>query len=234
MADGFPLIRQEHICQLLRCSRMFKRKPAPAPTRDDALPGRPDAERISGTHFVNGSVMTGPFPTGMEVVAFGMGCFWGAERVFWQLPGVFTTAVGYQGGITENPTYEQVCSGRTGHAEVALVVYDPDAISLETIMKSFWEQHDPTQENRQGNDVGTQYRSAVYWADEDQRDVIIGSRDAYDRDLRKAGYRGITTEISEAGPFFYAEEYHQQYLAKNPGGYCNHGFCQLEYSAPAL
>jgi peptide-methionine (S)-S-oxide reductase len=213
---------------------MFKRKTVHAPTPDTALDGRLDAERISGTHFVNGSVMTRPFPSGMEVVAFGMGCFWGAERVFWQLPGVFTTAAGYQGGITENPTYEQVCTGRTGHAEVALVVYDPEIISLKTIMKSFWEQHDPTEENRQGNDVGTQYRSAVYWTDEGQRDVIIASRDAYDSDLRKAGYRGITTEIVEAGAFFYAEEYHQQYLAKNPGGYCNHGFCQIEYTAPAL
>jgi peptide-methionine (S)-S-oxide reductase len=213
---------------------MFKRKTTDARTRDAAPQGRPDAEKISGVHFVNRSKMTPPFPEGMEVVAFGMGCFWGAERVFWQLPGVFTTAAGYQGGLTENPTYEQVCSGRTGHAEVALVVYDPKVVSLDTIMKSFWEEHDPTQQDRQGNDVGTQYRSAVYWTNEAQREVIIASRDAYDRDLRAAGYRGVATEIVEAGPFFYAEEYHQQYLEKNPGGYCNHGFCQIEYTAPAL
>jgi peptide-methionine (S)-S-oxide reductase len=178
--------------------------------------------------------MNAPFPDGMQVVVFGMGCFWGAERIFWSLPGVFTTAVGYQGGDTENPTYEQVCSGGTGHAEVALVVYDPEVVSLETILKKFWEEHDPTQQDRQGNDVGSQYRSAVYWTDEVQRDVIIASRDAYDRDLQAAGYRGVTTEITKAGPFFYAEEYHQQYLAKNPRGYCNHGFCQVEYTAPDL
>lgn len=213
---------------------MFKRKTTTAPTRESTLPGRPDSEKITGVHFVNGSTMTPPFPDGTAVVSFGMGCFWGAEKVFWQLPGVFTTAAGYQGGATENPTYEQVCSGHTGHAEVALVVYDPAVTSLDAIMKSFWEEHDPTQPNRQGNDVGTQYRSAVYWTDDAQRDVITASRNAYDRDLREAGYRGVTTEIVEAGPFFYAEEYHQQYLAKNPGGYCNHGFCQIEYTAPEL
>ena len=213
---------------------MFKRKTVTAPSEDSAPAGRPDAETISGIHFVNGSTMTPPFPEGMEVVSFGMGCFWGAERVFWQLPGVFTTAAGYQGGVTENPTYEQVCSGRTGHAEVALVVYDPEVISLDAILKGFWEEHDPTQPNRQGNDVGTQYRSTVFWTDEAQRDVIVASRDAYDHDLRAAGYRGVTTEIAQAGDFFYAEEYHQQYLAKNPGGYCNHGFCQIAYTAPSL
>ena len=161
-----------------------------------------------------------------------MGCFWGAERVFWQLPGVYTTAAGYQGGFTQNPTYEQVCSGRTGHAEVALVVYDPEVISLEAILKGFWEEHDPTQPDRQGNDVGTQYRSAVYWTTPAQRDLIAASRDAYASDLGAAGYGDVSTELEEAGTFYYAEEYHQQYLAKNPGGYCNHGFCQIEYAAP--
>ncbi len=213
---------------------MFRRKPVHTAPRDDTPAGRADVHEISGVHYVNGSKMEPPFPDGMAVVSFGMGCFWGAEQIFWQLPGVYTTAAGYQGGITENPTYEQVCTGRTGHAEVALVVYDPEATSLDTILTSFWEQHDPTQQDRQGNDVGSQYRSAVYWTDPVQRDVIIASRDAYDHDLRTARYQGVTTEISEAGPFFYAEEYHQQYLAKNPGGYCNHGFCQIAYTAPDL
>lgn len=159
-----------------------------------------------------------------------MGCFWGAERVFWNLPGVLTTAVGYQGGHTPNPTYEETCSGKTGHAEVALVVYDPEQTSLESLLKHFWEQHDPTTPNQQGNDVGTQYRSAIYWTDEAQRDIAIASKSAYQTGLNGAGYGVISTEIAEAGPFYYAEEYHQQYLAKNPGGYCNHGFCQIEYA----
>jgi len=159
-----------------------------------------------------------------------MGCFWGAERVFWNLPGVLTTAVGYQGGHTPNPTYEETCSGKTGHAEVALVVYDPQQTSLESLLKHFWEQHDPTTPNQQGNDVGTQYRSAIYWTDEAQRDIAIASKSAYQTGLNAAGYGVISTEIAEAGPFYYAEEYHQQYLAKNPGGYCNHGFCQIEYA----
>jgi len=174
--------------------------------------------------------MNPPFPEGSAVVSFGMGCFWGAERVFWDLPGVITTAVGYQGGISENPTYQEVCSGRTGHAEVALVVYDPKQTSLENLLKHFWEQHDPTTLNRQGNDAGTQYRSAIYWSDEAQRDVAVASMAAYGGSLAQSGYGSITTEITEAGPFYYAEDYHQQYLAKNPGGYCNHGFCQIEYA----
>ncbi len=160
----------------------------------------------------------------------GMGCFWGAERIFWQLPGVITTAVGYQGGLTPNPTYEEVCTGRTGHAEMVAVVYDPERVSIDVLLKHFWEQHDPTTLNRQGNDVGTQYRSAIYWTTEAQRDAAVASKDAYQGGLTDAGYGSITTEIrpaSEAGEFFYAEEYHQQYLAKNPNGYCNHGFCQI-------
>ncbi len=174
--------------------------------------------------------MIPPFPEGSQVVSFGMGCFWGAERVFWKLPGVVTTAVGYQGGITPNPTYEEVCSGRTGHAEVALVVYDTTQIDLEILLKHFWEQHDPTTKNQQGNDRGTQYRSAIYWTDLAQRDTAVASMAAYQSGLTESGYGAITTEIAEASPFYYAEEYHQQYLAKNPGGYCNHGFCQIEYA----
>ena len=193
------------------------------------LPGRDESIPISGIHAVNQSSMTPPFPDGSEVISFGMGCFWGAERIFWKLPGVITTAAGYQGGSTPNPTYEEVCSGRTGHAEVALVVYDPAVVSLDVLLKSFWEQHDPTTLNRQGNDRGTQYRSAILWTTEAQRDVAMASRDAYQGGLNASGYGTITTEITEAGPFYYAEEYHQQYLHKNPGGYCNHGFCQIEY-----
>ena len=199
------------------------------PTPQTALPGRQDPVTVSGVHFVNGSSMLPPFPEGSEVVSFGMGCFWGAERVFWQLPGVITTAVGYQGGISENPTYEEVCSDQTGHAEAAIVVYDPSQTSLDLLLKHFWEQHDPTTLNRQGNDAGTQYRSAIYWTSEEQREIAVSSKDAYEGGLLESGYGGVTTEIQEAGPFFYAEEYHQQYLAKNPGGYCNHGFCQIVY-----
>ncbi len=213
---------------------MFTRKSSTASRGAVPPSGRAEPHEISGVHFVNGTTMTPPFPAGMEVVSFGMGCFWGAERVFWQLPGVYTTAAGYQGGVTQNPTYEEVCTGATGHAEVVLVVYDPAKTSLDMLFKSFWEQHDPTQPNRQGNDVGTQYRSVIYWTTDQQRDVATASRDVYGAALSAAGFGGITTEIAGAGPFFYAEEYHQQYLAKNPGGYCNHGFCQIEYTAPEL
>lgn len=180
--------------------------------------------------------MIPPFPAGSETISFGMGCFWGAERIFWQIPGVITTAVGYQGGTAENPTYEEVCTGRTGHTEAVLVVYDPTAVSVDVLMKHFWEQHDPTTLNRQGNDVGTQYRSAVYWTTEGQRDAVESSKAAYGSGLAEAGYGAITTEIlpaAEAGPFYYAEEYHQQYLHKNPRGYCNHGFCQIPCPPPA-
>ncbi len=211
------------------CYRMFSRKNRSNQPPDSTIAGRDDPVAISGVHVVNQSSMIPPFPDGAEVISFGMGCFWGSERIFWKLPGVITTAAGYQGGSTRNPTYEEVCSGRTGHAEVALVVYDPTRISLDVILKSFWEQHDPTTLNRQGNDRGTQYRSAIYWTTDDQRDVAVASKDAYEAGLVASGYGAVTTEIAEAGPFYYAEEYHQQYLHKNPGGYCNHGFCQIEY-----
>jgi peptide-methionine (S)-S-oxide reductase len=178
---------------------------------------------VPALHDVLGSPLTPPFPDGLERAVFGMGCFWGAERVFWRVPGVYTTAVGYAGGQTPSPTYEQVCSGRTGHAEVVLVVFDPAQTTYEELLRLFWENHDPTQGNRQGNDVGTQYRSAVYWASEDQRAAAEASRDAYGERLRASGYGSITTEIAPAGDFTYAEPYHQQYLAKNPNGYCGLG-----------
>jgi peptide-methionine (S)-S-oxide reductase len=202
-------------------------------SQESSQGGHNEPIEISGVHFVTGASMMPPFPEGAEVVSFGMGCFWGAERVFWKLPGVITTAVGYQGGTPENPTYREVCTGGTGHAEVALVVYDPKQTSLENLLKHFWEQHDPTTLDRQGNDVGTQYRSAIFWTNQSQHDVAVASKDAYEAGLVQSGYGKVTTEISEAGPFYYAEEYHQQYLAKNPGGYCNHGFCQIEYPTDA-
>lgn len=199
--------------------------------KENALPGRDTPLPVTARHHVNGQPLTPPFPEGTERAVFGMGCFWGAERIFWQLDGVVTTAAGYAGGYTPNPTYEEVCSGRTGHAEVALVVYDPDRVSYETLLKAFWENHDPTQPMRQGNDVGTQYRSAIYTFTELQEKEAIASRDAYQRALSDAGYDQITTEIAPAGEFYYAEEDHQQYLSKNPWGYCNHGFCQVSYEA---
>ena len=178
---------------------------------------------VSNEHAVNGAPIQPPFPAGMEQAIFGMGCFWGAERKFWQQPGVYTTAVGYTGGNTENPTYREVCSGRTNHAEVVLVVFDPKKTSYEQLLKAFWENHDPTQGMRQGNDVGTQYRSAIYCATPDGRRAAEASRDAYQEKLTTAGYGPMTTEIADAPPFYYAEDYHQQYLAKNPGGYCGIG-----------
>jgi peptide-methionine (S)-S-oxide reductase len=190
---------------------------------DQALPGRSDAIPVPERHDVLGTPLRPPFPEGMETAIFGMGCFWGAERVFWQAPGVYTTAVGYAGGYTPNASYEEVCSGRTGHTEAVLVVFDPAVTSYEEILRLFWEGHDPTQGMRQGNDVGTQYRSAVYWTSEAQRTAAEASRDAYQSTLSEAGYGPITTEIAEAGPFYYAEDYHQQYLAKNPNGYCGLG-----------
>jgi peptide-methionine (S)-S-oxide reductase len=174
-------------------------------------------------HAVNGHPLTPPFPEGLERAVFGMGCFWGAERVFWQTDGVYSTAVGYAGGFTPNPTYEEVCSGRTGHAEVVLVVFDPERVPYAELLRRFWEHHDPTQGMRQGNDVGTQYRSAVYYASDAQRQAAEASRDAYQRVLDDAGYGMITTEIAPLGEYYYAEDYHQQYLAKNPGGYCGLG-----------
>jgi peptide-methionine (S)-S-oxide reductase len=190
---------------------------------EDALPGRTRSTPVPEHHFVNGHTLVPPFPLGTEQAVFGMGCFWGAERIFWQLPGVYTTAVGYAGGFTPNPTYEEVCSGMTGHAEVVLVVFDPVVVSYEEILKAFWEGHDPTQGNRQGNDVGSQYRSAIYTHGELQAKSAEATRDAFQEVLSKAGHGEITTEIREAPEFFYAEDYHQQYLAKNPNGYCGLG-----------
>jgi len=189
----------------------------------DALPGREQEIPTAARHFVLGTPLKPPFPEGSERAVVGMGCFWGAERVFWQAPGVYTTAVGYAGGSTPNPSYEEVCSARTGHTEAVLVVFDPAKTSYEEMLRMFWENHDPTQGMRQGNDIGTQYRSAIYWEDERQRGAAEASRADYAERLRAAGYPEITTEIAPAGPFYYAEDYHQQYLAKNPGGYCGLG-----------
>ncbi len=188
-----------------------------------ALPGRSSEMPVPPRHAVLGTPMQPPFPDGFQQLVVGLGCFWGAERVFWQAPGVYTTAVGYAGGYTPNPTYEEVCSGSTGHTEAVLVVWDPATTSLEDILRLFWENHDPTQGMRQGNDVGTQYRSAIYVADETQRAAAEASRAQYDAKLTAAGYPEITTEIADAGAFYYAEDYHQQYLHKNPWGYCGHG-----------
>jgi peptide-methionine (S)-S-oxide reductase len=198
----------------------FKSKPTTIPSAAEALPGRDMQMPVAAEHFVNGQALKGPYPEGAETIYFGLGCFWGAERLFWQLPGVIVTAVGYQGGATPNPSYEEVCSGRTGHTEAVKVVYDPKAISLEMLLKTFWEEHDPTQGMRQGNDVGTQYRSAIYTTTPEQAAVVEQSRQAYQAALNAKGLGRITTEISPAAEFFYAETYHQQYLAKNPRGYC--------------
>ncbi|WP_424933054.1 peptide-methionine (S)-S-oxide reductase MsrA [Amaricoccus macauensis] len=190
---------------------------------DAALPGRSVALPTAAHHFVNGHALKGPFPDGFSQVQLGMGCFWGAERLFWELPGVWVTAVGYSGGFTPNPTYEEVCSGRTGHAETVLVVFDPNAISLERVLKAFWEGHDPTQGMRQGNDRGTQYRSCVFVDGDTELATVRSSLNAYQEKLRAGGYGEITTEIGAAPEFYYAEDYHQQYLAKNPRGYCGLG-----------
>jgi len=200
---------------------MFLRsKPSTVPTAAEALPGRATEMPVAPEHFVNGQPLKGPYPTGAQSIYFGLGCFWGAERLFWKTPGVLVTAAGYQGGHTANPTYEEVCSGQTGHAEIVKVVYDPEQVSLETLLKLFWEEHDPTQGMRQGNDVGTQYRSAIYTTTPQQAEIVEKSRAAYAEALRQRGLGAITTEIAPAGPFYYAETYHQQYLAKNPNGYC--------------
>lgn len=193
------------------------------PSPSDALPGRTEAMPVPDQHYVNGNPLKPPFPPGLEMAMFGMGCFWGAERRFWQQEGVFSTAVGYAAGITPNPTYEEVCSGLTGHNEVVRVVYDPKIISYEQLLKVFWESHDPTQGMRQGNDVGTQYRSGIYTYSDQQRQLAEAVRDAYQPSLKQAGYGTITTEILDAPEFYYAESYHQQYLAKNPNGYCGLG-----------
>ncbi len=209
---------------------MFGRDKSKLPAPDDALSGRPEPMRVPESHFVNFHPLEGPFPDGMEMAVFGLGCFWGAERIFWTLPGVYTTAAGYAGGFTPNPTYQEVCSGRTGHNEVVLVAFDPKVISYEQLLKVFWESHDPTQGMRQGNDHGTQYRSGIYWFNEAQRKAAEASRDAFQPMLSEAGYGAITTEIVEAGPFYYAEDYHQQYLAKVPNGYCGLGGTGLDLS----
>jgi len=198
-------------------------KPMTMVTPEDALPGRDDTMPVPAKHDVLGTAIAPPFPDGLEQAIVGMGCFWGAERVFWQAPGVYTTAVGYAGGYTPNPTYEEVCSGRTGHTEAVLVVFDPALTSYEEILRLFWENHDPTQGMRQGNDAGTQYRSAIYTTTDAQRAAAEGSRELFQAELSGAGYGEISTEIAEAGPFYYAEPYHQQYLAKNPNGYCGLG-----------
>jgi peptide-methionine (S)-S-oxide reductase len=202
---------------------MFLRQKSTLPGPDQALPGRDAAMPVPAAHFVNGRPIAPPFPEGIETIVLGLGCFWGAERIFWELPGVYTTAVGYAGGSTPNPTYHEVCSGGTGHTEVVLVAFDPAAVSLDDVLKAFWEGHDPTQGMRQGNDVGTQYRSAIYATTDAQLAAAERSRDAYAAALRAAGHRVVTTENAATGPFYYAEDNHQQYLAKNPNGYCGIG-----------
>lgn len=210
--------------------QLFRSKPPAIPTAEEALPGRTDRRmRVPEKHLVLGTPMEGPWPEGYRAASFGMGCFWGAEKFLWKVPGVYSTFVGYQGGHTPNPTYEEVCSGGTGHAEVAVVIYDPKVVAFDDLLKVFWENHDPTQFMRQGNDVGTQYRSAIYYFDDEQRAEAEASRDRYQAALTAAGYGEIATEITPAGPFYYAEAYHQQYLHTNPNGYCNHGFCQVGY-----
>ena len=203
------------------------------PTREKALSGRDNAVAVPSSHLVNGHPLTPPFADHLETVHVGMGCFWGAERVFWQLPGVYTTAVGYGGGITPNPTYEEVCSGLTGHTELVLVVFDPSIITFEAIASAFWEGHDPTQGMRQGNDRGSQYRSALYYTTPAQGVVAETTREMFSRPLRDAGFGSITTEVGEAGEFYYAEDYHQQYLAKNPSGYCGIGGTGVSCPMPA-
>ena len=209
---------------------MFGRSKTEMPEK--TLPGREQSVTVPSRHFVNGNPLVGPFPENLETAVFGMGCFWGAERRFWETRGVFTTAAGYAGGTTPNPTYEETCSGRTGHAEVVLVVFDPAEVTYHELLTRFWEGHEPTQGMRQGNDVGTQYRSAIYTTTPSQLEQAEKSRDAYQEDLEKAGHRGrITTEIKPAGPFYYAEDYHQQYLGKNPNGYCGLGGTGVSCSA---
>jgi peptide-methionine (S)-S-oxide reductase len=202
---------------------LFSNRKTQMPTEQDALPGRSQTMPVAERHTVLGTPLTGPFPEGMEQAVFGMGCFWGAERIFWQTEGVHSTAVGYAGGITPNPTYHEVCSGRTGHTEVVLVVFDPAVVTYEQLLRTFWEGHDPTQGMRQGNDVGTQYRSAVYTSSPAQQEAAERSKKAYQEVLSAAGYGDITTEITPAGPFYYAEDDHQQYLDKVPWGYCGIG-----------
>src|SRR2546426_7844114 len=213
---------------------MFGLKKLSMITKDEALPGRTTAMPVPEKHFVSGARLSPPFPAGMELATFGMGCFWGEGRKFGQLPGVYSTSVGYAGGFTPNPTYEEVCSGMTGHTEAVRVVFDPAKISYEELLRVFWESHDPTQGMRQGNDLGTQYRSAIYTLDPQQRQAAEASRRAYQARLTAAGRGAITTEIRDAPEFFYGEDYHQQYLAKNPGGYCGIGGCGVPFKSEEL
>jgi len=210
------------------------RKKASLPAQEEALPGRSTPLKVPETHFVNGHRIVPPFPAGLREAVFGLGCFWGAERLFWQLPGVYSTAVGYAGGLTPNPTYEEVCTGLTGHTEVVRVIYDPEKIDYEDLLKAFWESHDPTQGMRQGNDIGTQYRSAIYVLDPEQRAVAEESKRAYQERLSAARRGDITTEILDAPEFFYAEDYHQQYLGKNPQGYCGLSGCGVSFNSAEL
>jgi peptide-methionine (S)-S-oxide reductase len=207
----------------------FSRKMSQPTTAAEALPGRATAIPTSDTHMISGRNLKGPYPEGFETIIFALGCYWGAERKFWQVPGVWVTAVGNSGGFTPNPTYEEVCSGGTGHAESVLVVFDPRQMPLEKLLKVFWEAHDPTQGMRQGNDVGSQYRSGIYWTNPAHEPAIRASQAAYQKELSKAGYGRITTELAPAGPFYFAEDYHQQYLAKNPNGYCGLGGTGVAY-----
>ena len=202
---------------------MFGLKKTALPSPEQALPGRPEPIPTAERHFVNGRPLLGPYPEGARQAIFGMGCFWGVERRFWQIPGVWVSMVGYAGGTTPNPTYDEICSGQTGHTEAVRVVYEPDRVSYADLLRVFWENHDPTQGMRQGNDIGTQYRSAILYGDNEQRRLAEHSRDAYQERLAQAGYGRITTEIAPAGPFYMAEDYHQQYLARMPGGYCGVG-----------
>ncbi len=213
---------------------LFQNRKTMMPAREEALPGRAEAIRVPVRHFVNGNHIVPPFAPGLELAVFGLGCFWGAERRFWQVDGVYSTAVGYAGGFTPNPSYEEVCSGRTGHAEVVQVVFDPAEVSYSELLKVFWESHDPTQGMRQGNDIGTQYRSAIYASSAQQLKLAEASKSAYDQSLRAAGHAASTTEITPAPVFFYAEEYHQQYLAKNPNGYCGIGGCGVPFKVAEL
>jgi len=212
---------------------LFRKKSA-MPSATDALPGRSTPLAVPATHFVNGHRIVAPFPAGLSEAVFGLGCFWGIEKIFWQLPGVYSTAVGYAGGFTPNPTYEEVCSGMTGHAEVVRVEFDPKVISYEALLKVFWESHDPTEGMRQGNDVGTQYRSAIYVTSAEQREEAEESKRAFQIRLKAAGKGDITTEVLNAPTFYYAEDYHQQYLAKNPGGYCPNHSCGVSFKSAEL
>lgn len=209
----------------------FSKKPPEMPTKDEALKGREQAISTAQEHFVLNVPLKGPYPENSEIVLFGMGCFWGAEKIFWSLPGVYVTAVGYAAGLTPNPNYNEVCTGMTGHNEIVLVVYDPNEISFETLLEKFWENHDPTQGMRQGNDVGTQYRSGIYVSDPKRQDLAESSKQAYAKALLAEGYGPITTEILDMPEFYFAEDYHQQYLAKNPNGYCGLGGTTVDYPA---